>query len=257
MTEQPILFEIDARGIATLTFNRPDALNTYNDGLLAAMKVALDQIENDPRVRLMVLRGNGKHFCAGADIKWLNESDKSGAERLSPTPLVAQINTLVVPTIALVHGACIGGGVAWIASCDVVIAENSSVYSIPEVRLGFVPGTLLTSIARAMTPRDMRRYALSGERFGAPLAREMGLIHETCEAGALDAAAAPLVDAFLRGGPEALAATKALIAEVSDNPPSAERNEKFDRIGAESRGSAEAAEGRASFLEKRDPHWYR
>jgi methylglutaconyl-CoA hydratase len=246
-----IRIAVDARGVATVTLDRPEVSNAFDDAMLRALSDAFDRIAADAAVRAVVLRGAGKHFSAGADLKAAHEADG-----LDPIDVLRRIDACPKPTVALVQGACIGGGVAWIAACDVVIAEETAFFSIPEVRIGFSPSPMIPLFLAALGTRALRRYALTGERFGTDDALRCGLIHEACAAGALDAAAAPVIDALLHGAPEAAAAIKRSIAACADGTAEASPaalQADFER----GRAGAEAAEGRAAFREKRKPSWYR
>ncbi len=160
------------------------------------------------------------------------------------------------PTIALVHGACIGGGVALVSCCDIVVAAPNAFFSLPEVRLGFAPGPLIPFFLRAIDARGLRRYLLSGERFGAGEAIRLGLVHELCEAGGEMMTLNRLVDEVLHAGPNAIADVKRLLGRLS-LAPSSELLAELQSEFADGFNSPEADEGRASFREKRKPGWYR
>jgi methylglutaconyl-CoA hydratase len=251
MTEKPILVTTDRRGVATVTLNRPEVSNAFNAAMLSALADALYHLGTDRKVRLVVLRGAGKHFSAGADLKAAREED----EELDPMKVLRLIEGLAKPTIALVHGACIGGGVAWAASCDIVIAEEGAFFSIPEVRIGFCPYPMIPLFLRALGARALRRYALTGERFGAGEALRLGFAHALCPAGGLDAAAAPVIDAALHGAPGAIEETKHIIAACLEGSSEAEAH-MLDARFADAHESDEAREGVAAFRERRKPSWY-
>ena len=249
-----ILVETSARGVATVTLDRPQVSNAFDTPMLRALWDAFAGFARDENVRVVVLRGAGKHFSAGADLK--AAAAAGGREEIDPVAVLRLIDECPKPTIALVQGACIGGGVAWISACDVVIAEDSAFFSIPEVRIGFCPSPMIPLFLAAMGARALRRYALTGERFGAAEALRCGLIHEICKPGKLDEAAAPVIDAALHGAPRAAASIKRVIAACEAGSPDA------DAISLEAdflaqRTSAEAEEGRAAFRDKRAPGWYR
>src|SRR5262245_20136228 len=199
-----IRVEADARGVTTVTLDRPEVSNAFDAAMLRALIAAFDEIARDDAVRVAILRGAGKHFSAGADLKAAAASH--GREEIDPVAVLNLIDRCPKPTVALVQGACIGGGVAWIAACDIAIAEESAFFSIPEVRIGFCPSPMIPLFLSAMGARALRRYALSGERFGAAEALRCGLIHEVCAPGALDMAAAPVIDGLLHGAPKAAGA---------------------------------------------------
>src|SRR5262249_26934460 len=202
-------------------------------------------------VRIIVLRGAGKHFCAGADIGG-HDSSSSAAGRATLPGLCYDIDTTPKPVVAVVHGACIGGGFAFAACCDVVIAARDATFSLPEVRLGFAPGPLVPFPPRAVAPRSLRRYLLSGERFGTEEALRIGLVHALCGPAELDATAGRMIDELLRAGPNAAASAKRTLRRFGN----AATPELIAELQAEFQvgfNSTEAQEGRASFREKRKP----
>ena len=210
----------------------------------------------DSRVRVVVLRARGKHFCVGADVAAMAAKPAGDAAEAGFTlndTLVA-IDTIPKPTIAVVEGGCVGGGLAFAACCDVVLATESAFFSVPEVRLGMVPG-LAPLFARALGPRALRRYALSGERFSAADALRLGFVHEICEAARLAEIFAALTDAFLLGAPGAIAELKAMAASYATPERAVVFPPKESRKPHSAR-SPEAIEGIAAFREKRKPNWY-
>jgi methylglutaconyl-CoA hydratase len=254
-----IVFDLDARGVATLTLNRPERYNSFDAEGIADFVSHLDRCEREESIRVLQIRGAGKHFCAGANVRELpGRSEASGPEAGPTLPtMLRRLNALAIPSVALVHGACIGGGAGLVACCDVAVAESGAFLSISEVRLGIPPGALVPYFAAAIGPRQLRRYALSGERIDAQRCREIGLVHEVCAPGALDETAAPIVDAFLRGGPKAVAKTKELIGEFAPAGLSVELEAALLAELSEITATAETREGIAAFLEKRVPQWYR
>jgi len=263
MTEEPrILVDTDARGVATVTLNRADKNNAYDGAMVEALHQGAAQLAADDAVRVVVLRGNGRCFQAGADLNWVSEVSDGTAEHSEVmTRLTAEamhrLDACPKPTIALVHGACFGGGTGILASCDVVIASEETVFSIAEVRWGLAPAVIVPQLAASIGIGNARRYALSAERFDAATAKTLGLIHEVCPTGGLDEAAAPIIDAFLMNGPEAIAATKAMLraAAVGTTTDGADMDALIDDSAARRQGP-EAKEGLASFREKRNPAWY-
>jgi methylglutaconyl-CoA hydratase len=251
-----LLRAVDSRGIAMLTFNRPDKSNSYNQALLDALFDEITRLGADPSVRAILLRGAGKHFSAGADVGSAHTSAKD-KPRVSIPELCLALDSVPKPVIALVHGACIGGAVAMISCCDVVIAAQSSFFSLPEVRLGFAPGPLIPFFLRAIDPRSMRRYLISGERFTAEEALRVGLAHQLCPPEAGDAVLAKLLDEVLLAGPNAAAHAKGLLRRLTHVPISRELLAELQGEFDQRFHSPEAEEGRASFREKRKPNWFR
>jgi len=261
MTEPVVLSDTDQRGVATVRLNRPEVNNAYNGNVIDALIDGIQALGADPNVRMIVLRGNGRHFQAGADLKWINEvsagSDEDNlAVSQKTTDAVRFLDTCPKPTMALVHGACVGGGTGIVAACDIVIASLDAMFSIAEVRWGLHAGPILPQLGAAIGTRNLRRFALTGERFDATQAWELGLVHEVCEEGELDEAAEPIIDAILKNGPEAIADTKRIIFETSGLAIDDAKALELARDHSRKRGTDEAAEGLASFREKRDANWY-
>ena len=265
----PVLWALDARGVASVTINRPEVNNAYNDAAIEGLLAAMDDLGARPGLRVVVLRGNGRHFQAGADLRWLNRvaggtpEENLHASRITATA-VRRLNTLPVPTVALVQGGCFGGGTGIAAACDVVIAADNAQFSIAETRWGLMAGIILPQLADAIGARQVRRYAQTGERFDATEARRIGLVHEVVPLAELEAAGARVVDALLQNAPEANAQTKQVALDyawggLGGMEGNAEGDAAFERLVLQhslKRQSAEGAEGLASFREKRDAAWY-
>lgn len=255
-----LLFEQDERGVATVTFNRPGSFNCLDQQSLGELIAILDNCERDADIRLLCIRAAGKHFCAGADVRTLpGQADRRDAVDSAPTlsTMLRRLNTTPLPTIALVQGACIGGGAGLVSCCDVVIAETTAFLSISEVRLGIPPAALVPYFVSVIGQRLLRRYALSGERIDATRAQHIGLVHEVCAPGQLAGMAEPIIDALLRGGPLSISQTKRMIAEAAPVALSEEREAELMMHFNEIIASPEAKEGVSAFLEKRIPRWYR
>jgi methylglutaconyl-CoA hydratase len=261
VTNDTVLWELDRRGVATVTLNRPQVNNAYNGAMIDALIEASAQARASKDVRVVVLAGNGRHFQAGADLSWLDSVRPQGSPaNLDASERTARavwdLNTLPVPTVALVQGGCFGGGTGVIAACDVVIAADNAIFAITETRWGMAANIIFPQLADAIGVRHLRRYAQTGERFGAEEAKRIGLVHEVVPLAELEAAGAKVVDALLKNAPRANAVTKTGVlrqawADVHRG--------HFGALVAEhaaGRQSAEASEGLASFHEKRDAAWY-
>jgi len=258
----PILWRLDPHGVATLTFNRPEVNNAYNGEFIAGVLGAMDALGREPSLRAVVLRGAGRHFQAGADLKWIRSlSARSAEDNLAASrdtaTVVRRLNELPVPTVALVHGGCFGGGTGIVAACDVAIAADNAVFSIAETRWGLTAAIILPQLADAIGARQVRRYAQTGERFDAHEARRIGLVHEVVPLAGLDAAGERVVDYLLQNAPEANAQTKAIALECAWGKMSDGTFARLVASHAAMRQSEEAAEGLASFTEKRPARWYR
>jgi methylglutaconyl-CoA hydratase len=260
MRNESVLWTLDARGVATVTLNRPEVNNAYDEALIRGLHDAMDALGARKGVRVVVLRGAGRHFQAGADLNWIRslaaQTAEANLQASRATALaVARLNRLPVPTVALVHGGCFGGGTGIVAACDVVIAAEDALFSIAETRWGLMAGIILPQLADAIGVRQVRRYALSGERFGAEEARRIGLAHAVVPAKDLEAAGERMVAQLLQNAPEANAQTKAVALEFAwgalDEPTLA----RLIAQHAAKRQSAEAAEGLSSFAEKRPARW--
>jgi len=259
-TTGPVHWSVDARGVATVALNRPDVGNAYDGDLLQALHDALDALGRATGLRAVIIRGNGKHFQAGADLKWLDTVRASSldegvrASRLT-AEAVQRLNLAPLPTIALVHGACFGGGTGLVAACDIVIAADTAVFSIAEVRWGLTAGIIIPQLNDAIGVREMRRYALTGERFDAHEACRMGLVHRVVAQETLDAEGERIVSCLLENGPAAIAETKREILHSAWSHLDEDTLTAIVERHAATRQSAEAAEGLASFAEKRPARW--
>ena len=248
-----VLRSVDGRGVATLTLNRPE--KGYNQAVLDALLAEISALGADPAVRVIVLRASGKHFSVGAEIGAAERANEG--PRVTIPALCAALDAVPKPTVALVHGACIGGGVALVSCCDVVLAAREAFFALPEVRLGFAPGPLIPFFVRAIEARSLRRYLISGERFTADEAMRVGLVHQLHDSEAAEAALTRLVDELLLAGPNAAAQAKRVLLRFTQASPSPELLAELQREFEIGFRSPEAAEGRAAFREKRKPRWVR
>jgi methylglutaconyl-CoA hydratase len=262
MPADPVLWSLDQRGVATVTLNRPEVNNAYNAGLIHGLLAAMDELGKKPQLRVVILKGNGRHFQAGADLKWINSVRPQSPEEnevvsRATFEAVQRLNRLPVPTVALVQGGCFGGGTGVISACDVVIAADNALFSITEVRWGLTAAIIIPQLNDAIGVRQVRRYALTGERFGAADARRIGLVHEVVPLAELNAAGAKVVEQLLANAPHAMAETKRLAMESSFGGMSVddETYARLVRMHAQKRQTAEASEGLASFAEKRAGNW--
>jgi methylglutaconyl-CoA hydratase len=256
----PVLWGVDARGVATVTLNRPEVNNAYNGAMIDGLLAALDALGQAPALRVVVLKGNGKHFQAGADLKWINAVRKSSPdENLRVSRATAEavrgLNTAPVPTVALVHGGCFGGGTGMIAACDIVLAADNSVFSIAEVRWGLHASIIIPQLADAIGVRQLRRYALTGERFNANEACRIGLVHKVVPLAELESEGARTVDHLLANGPEAIAQTKSWLLKSAWRDLGELEFDALIESHSAKRQSLEAGEGLASFAEKRAGRW--
>jgi methylglutaconyl-CoA hydratase len=252
-----LLTDISGRGIATLTLNRPDSANTYDQDMLDALHQAFGRLGDDESVRALVLRGAGRHFCGGGDQRRHYNPGARPPDAPPPPTMVSvceRLRAVPQPTVAAIHGACIGGALALASSCDIRIAARDAFFALPEVRLGFAPGPdTALPVARAMGVRHYRRYAMTGQRFGAEAALQSGLVHELCETGALDQSLAAQLEEILLAAPNAARVAKRVADLLEPSIPA----EALAGLLGTGRDTPEAREGLAAFREKRKPAWYR
>jgi len=255
----PVLWQVDGRGVARVTLNRPEVSNAYNGDLIEGLLRAYEDLADKP-LRAVVLTGAGKNFQAGADLKWLDTVRTASPEentRISrnTAEAVQRLNLLPAPTVALVQGACYGGGTGIVAACDIVIAADNASFSIAEVRVGVTGAIILPQLNDAIGVRQVRRYALTGERFDAQEARRIGLAHEVVPLAELEAAGERIVAALLASAPEAVTQTKLHALRFAWSDLDAKAFTALIESHAARRQSAEAAEGLRAFREKRPPRW--
>lgn len=255
-----VLYDLDERGVATVTLNRPEKHNAFDDQIIAELTQLFKRIGEDKNVRAMVLRANGPSFCAGADASWMKrmanysfEENVTDAKKLAD--MLWHLNTMPKPTIALVQGAAFGGAVGLVACCDMAIASKLSKFCLSEVRLGLIPATISPYVIAAMGERVARRYFMTAEVFSARRARRLGLVSETVTEEELNSTLDDLLSNILRNGPQAVAAAKQLIFDVVNQPCEEETIEKTCLRIATVRVSEEGQEGLSAFLEKRKPNW--
>ena len=261
MNSNIVITNVDERGIAEVILNRPERNNAYNADMIIELIKSFEALYENNSVRVVLIKGNGKHFQAGADLQWLKEignlSQKDNIEVSKKTAsAIKGLTEFPKPTIALIHGGCFGGGTGIAAAADIVIASEDAVFSISEARWGVMAGIIIPHLNASIGARNVRRYALSCERFSASQAKEMGLIHQVCKTGELESAVKPVIEDLLMCAPDALEATKRRTLIESGLMLS---DKKFDELvfeHSQKRMSDEAKEGLNSFLEKRPASWY-
>jgi methylglutaconyl-CoA hydratase len=251
--QEPLDVAMDSVGIAQVTINRPSRANAIDPALAQSMLEAFDWLAKDPKLRVLVLLGNGRTFCAGLDLKVLTETASASFEEnyqdaLLLTKLLHRLNTMPVPTLAVVPGAAIGLGVGLIAACDVVLASELASFRFSEVRLGIIPAVISPYVIAAMGARACRRYFLSGESFDAAEALRVGLVHAVSNLDDLGAKAAQLASELHAGKRGAQAAAKTLIEDVRLAPVTEALTQETARRLAEIRRTPEAQAALAEFL---------
>lgn len=252
---------VDARGVATLTLNRPDKHNALDGATMQELHAALVAIAGNVQARVVVLTGAGASFCAGADIAHMRSmmaatEQQNVDDALLLVRCLRTLDELEQPVIARINGNVFGGGVGLVACADIAIATETAKFALTEVRLGIVPAAISPYVVAAIGNRNARRLFLTAAPFDALEARSLGLLHFTAKAEELDAAVAAQVGHLLRGGPEALRAAKKLVRRVAGLGDREALGEETARLLARLRVSPEGREGLSAFLERRKPNWH-
>ena len=247
-------------GLATVTLNRPDVRNAFNEDVIAELTQAFSQLGQQADVRCIVLAANGPAFCAGADLNWMRRiADYSHAENLADAAQLAEmlrvIHTCPKPTVARIQGDVVAGGTGLVAVCDVAVTVDTAHFCLSEVKLGLIPATISPYVIRAMGERAAHRYFLTAERFNAAEALRIGFVHEVVSAEALDATVAQITRALLAASPDAVTTCKQLVHDVAGQEISPVLVAMTVQAIASSRTSAHGREGVQSFLQKRKPNW--
>ncbi|WP_122418423.1 gamma-carboxygeranoyl-CoA hydratase [Pseudomonas viridiflava] len=250
----------DPRGFATLWLNRPDKNNAFNAQMIRELILALDEVQSQPALRFLLVRGRGKHFSAGADLAWMQQAAEldyntnlDDARELAE--LMYNLAKLKIPTLAVVQGAAFGGALGLISCCDMAIAADDAQFCLSEVRIGLAPAVISPFVVQAIGERAARRYALTAERFSAQRAQQIGLIAEHYPLTALDEQTALWVDNLLLNSPQAMRASKDLLREVGSGELTPALRRYCESAIARIRTSAEGQEGLRAFLNKRSPGW--
>lgn len=246
--------------VATVTLDRPDVRNAFNDELIARLTLAFHELGARADVRCIVLAGNGPAFCAGADLNWMKSmAGYSRDENIEDASKLARMLEIIYncpkPTIARVQGDAYAGGVGLVSACDMAVAVDTAQFCLSEVKLGLIPATISPYVLRAMGARAAHRYFLTAERFSAAEALRIGLVHEAVPADALDAKVAGIAQALVQAGPEALKQCKKLLHDVAGHEITQLLVRRTVESIADIRASDEGREGVQSFLGKRKPNW--
>ncbi|MFA6238740.1 MAG: enoyl-CoA hydratase-related protein [Bacteriovorax sp.] len=252
--------QIDKRGVATITLDRPDVHNAFNDEMISALIDCFNQMSTDNSIRLVVITGTGKSFCAGADLNWMKRmKDYSYDENLADSQKLAElftvINKFTKPTIARMNGAALGGGAGLIACCDYVIAIDTALVGFTEVRLGLLPAVISPFVIAKIGESHARAAFLSGVRFDMLRAVRMGLVHQISSFDKLDEDLEALVKEYLAAAPEASIMAKKLIADVISTHSIEEAKHFTCELISKVRAGKEGQEGMSALLEKRKASW--
>lgn len=255
-----ILFDIDPRGVAVITLNRPEKHNAFDDGVIAQLQTAFEQAAANSKTRALVLAAEGKSFSAGADLGWMQRmagysrsDNRADADKLAQ--MLHTLNQLPFPTIARVQGAAFGGAVGLVSCCDLAVASPRASFCLSEVKIGLIPATISPYVIAAMGERAARRYFLTAERFDADTAQALGLVSEVVQESELDNTIEQWLTQLLANGPAALAAAKQLVFDVSNRPITPALIADTSQRIADIRVSEQGQEGLNAFLQKRRPYW--
>ena len=255
----PLLVEFE-NGVTTLTLNRPEVNNAFDDKVIELLIMALDDCNADDEVKVVKLKGAGKHFSAGADLNWMRRmadldysANREDAGQLAR--LMSTLYSLNKPTIAEVHGASYGGAVGLISCCDISIAAERSSFCLSEVKIGLTPAVISPYVVKAMGERQARRYFISAEIIDAQKALDLELVHEVVPADELTQRVDELITLMLKNGPKAMGISKALVQKVANEKLDENLNHYTRDLIAEVRVSEEGQEGLTAFLEKRKAGW--
>lgn len=260
MSTDIVTLEIENK-IATVSINRPDVHNAFNEEVISDLHETFKMLDEDQSIIAVILRGKGPSFSAGADLNWMKRAadfskEENKADALKLAQMLQSLDRLSKTTIACVQGAAMGGGMGLTACCDIVLTLSTAKFALSEVRLGLIPATISPYVLKAIGPRHGRRYFQTGERFDGHIAKDIGLAHEVFEnEEMMDAYLAEMIERLRKNGPQAMQTSKQLChdiygQEITDNL----LDDTATRI-AETRASSEAKEGLSAFLEKRKPAW--
>lgn len=246
--------------IGSITLNRPDVRNAFNDEVIAEITQAFTELGARDDVRCIVLAAEGSAFCAGADLNWMRRmADYSREENLADAAKLAEMLRVIYecpkPTVARVQGDVVAGGMGLVACCDVAVSVESAGYCLSEVKLGLIPATISPYVIRALGERAAHRYFLTAERFSAQEALRLGFVHEIVSADLLDAKVSEITQALVKNSPNAVKVCKKLVQDVAGQVISQPLIAKTVQGIADIRASEQGREGVSAFLEKRKPSW--
>jgi methylglutaconyl-CoA hydratase len=261
LAPEPVALDVSPEGVAVVLLNRAAKRNAFDELMIAALAESFETLKGADHVRVVFLKGAGPHFCAGADIDWMRRQGEHSqgdneADALALARMLKALHDLPMLTVALVHGAAMGGGAGLVAACDYAIATKGAHFRFSEVRLGLTPAAISPYVIEAMGPRHTRALFASALPFGAAEAQRYGLVHEIAEdEAALEDEMKRIAGLAFENAPGAVADSKALVRAVAGHPID-ERiaRDTAKRIAAR-RASDEGREGLAAFLERRKPNW--
>jgi methylglutaconyl-CoA hydratase len=247
-------------GVTQITMSRAEVFNAFDESMIGQLDKAFDELINDDSVRVIVLAGDGKHFSAGADLQWMQRASNETrewnlADARRFATMLGKIDACPKPTLARIQGAALGGGVGLVCACDIAIAADNASFAVSEAKFGILPAVIGPYVTNAVGKRHARRLALTMTRIRAVEALAIGLVHQVCTLDDLDTTVDATVQELLAGGPNAQREIKALFAQLQVGPVTAEVRELTAQTISRVRGTEEAREGFAAFLDKRPPNW--
>ena len=247
----------ESRGILTVTLERPEVRNAFNEAMIAELHKTFGEVGADTRV--VILKGDGKAFCAGADVNWMRDSihrseEDNARDAAAMEAMFRAIDECPCPVIGQVHGLALGGALGLVSACDIVVAAEMARFGFTEVRLGIVPAVISPYAVAKIGAEQARRYFVTGEIFDAARAQEIGLVHEVVHEDALVGTVEGIAESILNNGPQAVAVAKKLVRDVAGMTRDKARAYTIATI-ARVRTSPEGQDGLSAFLEKRKPKW--
>lgn len=246
--------------VGTIWLNRPEIHNAFNEVMISELIEMFKQVANDPKIRIVVLRGRGKSFCAGADLNWMRgvagySYEQNYAESLNLSKCFYQIYTCPKPTIAMVHGAAIGGANGLLAACDFAYADENTTFSLSEVKIGIVPACISPYVTKRVGEYGSKELMLTGKRFKGEEAQHHKLVNKSLGANEFEAYVEEVISLLKTSGPKAMSHCKNLLYDISNNLNLEQAVDYTAKMIADIRASEEGQEGMAAFLEKRKPNW--
>ncbi len=252
-----VTYQLDSNHCASITLDRPTTRNAFDDIVISQL---IDSIQHahDDNARVLVLRSNGKHFSAGADLSWMksminNTEEENFEDSMQLATLMSNLNSAQMPVVTLIQGATYGGAVGLVACSDIVIATSNATFCLSEVRIGLIPAVISPYVIAAIGESQARRYFLTAEVFDVTAAEQLNLVHIISDD--LNDAKDLVLNQILNNAPEAIKAAKTLIQDVSNSPIDKRLIEETAQQIARIRVTPEAQDGLSTFLEKRQPKW--
>jgi len=247
-------------GVMQITMSRPAVFNAFDEAMIGELDAAFDQLIADDSVRVILLAGAGKHFSAGADLKWMQRASEESrewnlADARRFAAMLGKIDACPKPTVARVQGAALGGGTGLVCACDIAIGADNASFAVSEAKFGIIPAVIGPYLTNAIGKREARRLALTLTRIRADEAQAIGLLQRVTTLDELDATVDATLSEILAGGPNAQREIKALFAQLEVGPVTEEIRELTAQTISRVRGTEEAREGFAAFLDKRPANW--